>query len=126
MTLSGGLTRWVDMAQEALEPASLGPELPGKFSRRSRSNFQDGFKGGRLETPRSRTHQGTLQEGCTPAFGVTCRNELSLIGINEELATMASYQLRNPEAENLQHHEACSPRYFSVPLVMPPLPSCCL
>ena len=51
MTLSGGLTRWVDMAQEALEPASLGPELPGKLSRRSRSNFQDGFKGGRLETP---------------------------------------------------------------------------
>ena len=33
---------------------------------------------------------------------------------------MASYQLHNPEAECLQQQEACSPRYFSVPLVMPP------
>ena len=39
---------------------------------------------------------------------------------------MASYQLRNPEAEGLQNQDACSPRYFPVPLVMPPLPSCCL
>ena len=39
---------------------------------------------------------------------------------------MASYQLQNAEAENFQHQDPCSPRYFSVPLVMPPLPSCCL
>ena len=68
MSFTGGLTCWVDMAQEALEPAGLGPGLPGKLSRRSRSDFQDGFEGGRLETPRSRTHQGILQEGCTPAL----------------------------------------------------------